>query len=883
MSGGKALLAFGQGALTEEVAGVLRKSGFQVSILPPRLTCPPKEKYDYLIQLATTPRTLTEGTHQLLEKAKEDQALFLLVSSIKASCQSPAVERTAACEALRFAEALTQENQRRGGRTTILRLPTLYGPGIPLNESGALGELLSEFIADQSTLSPGGPTLTVYGEGKDSHHYLYLTDAAEAIKGALTVERMGTTYQALPPAAATSAALADLLKELGGGRHEIRYHRGLVPIEEESNVEEKALPGFKPRVSLKEGIMRTLRSLSTEEAKAPSKRQKTCFRARLRLPRSRWPGRKGIIITALLFLLFSPFLYTCGRASLAAYELLQLRHQISTLDFQATQHSAIEARKHLAALGRFFDIASFSKRITPLHSLALVSQGGAEAVAAVEKIVAEGEMMTTAVENLFKSRRGEVTQAQTEEEFNRLVVTLKEAENHLLTSQLCLTQIGSPFNHWLAPLLDYLEEGTTALKLGSALASAAPDLLGYRGERNYLILFQNSAEARAGGGFLGSLAQLTLEGGRIKTLELFDSYQFDFAGGVPAPETTKHFLNMETLKLRESNYFASFPESAQAISQLFEAAQGTVIDGVAGINLLLAKELVALAGPLELTDSKRTVTAENLFAVTTEEVEKEFFPGSTKKKRFLQELGEALLNSLFGPKKESYDLLARIGWEGLKRHDLLLCFDEKDLTQTLIEVGFDGRIEETNGDFLMAIDSNYGSKANFWVTRSIDYRVFNSDRENGLEGKLTITWTHTGTESWPAGTYHNLFRLLVPRGSELKEAVLNGENYLPETMTAEEAGKTEFAAFLSIEPQTTVMLELKYRLPSFLNLETLDNYRLNVRKQPGTAGDAFTFTFEEPFGMQISGETLQREGNSFIFKGNLSYALVLNITIRKEN
>lgn len=947
--GKKVLLAFGEGALNRAVHRTLQEADFQVTKLswtekvrpakgearPCRL---PKERYDYLIQIGKDPAALTEGTRHLLEKARKERAEFLLISSLKASTEATTTKEATYLESLHFAEALTREFQQRYGvSATVLRLPTVFGPGIPPTASGTLGYLISEFSR--------GSTLTVYGEaryrlapgeGKESNYYLYLTDAADAVGLALTLkDKEGGVYHAAPPALLSSTAIAETLKEMGGGRHEICYHKGLVAIEEEIKLEGKALPHFKPQVSLEEGILETLKAPPVASTHEPSflatlrKRVSHLWRPRheFKLPVSavtRIPeaGRgnkvlpKGQVLTregsrsayfmarkkrmlqlAVILLILSPLLYIGGEISLATYRLSQLRRQIGNFDFEAASRSAARVRSNLIALNRFFGAIPVLSRKTPLRDLRLINQGGVEASTALVKLLAEGETALTALENLVRSYQGETINEQSVEEFNRLATALKETEENLLTTWLYLDRTQPSFHRLLAPYLSLLQEGLTATRLGAAFAADAPDLLGYRGERSYLILFQNSAEARAGGGFLGSLARLTLENGGIKELEFFDSYQFDKFRDEPDPPmpALKTIVAVPKPPLRESNFYASFPESGRRISHLFELAQDVEIDGVIGVNLFLAKELINITGPLELGDFERTVTAGNLFEVTTEEVEKGFFPGSSKKRRFLQALGEGLLSKLFTLGKESYTNLAKVVWKGLEKKDLLLFFEKGSPAQALAESGFDGRVKTTKGDFLMILDSNYGTKANIWIKRDLNYKVFNVNRADQLQGELTVTWTHSGTKAWPAGNYGNLFRALVPKGSRLAKASLNGEDYRSQIFITKEAGKTEFATHLLIKPQTKVTLKLSYNLPPSLNLDDLKHYSLHVQKQPGTTGDPFTFTFEEPFGKRVlgaatptiappsgAGRTLQKEGGNLIFKGKLERDIRLVVEINPK-
>jgi len=884
----KVLLAFGEGALVEAVFKAFQKAGFQVSSWTEKGKKLPKEHYDYLVQLGKDPTALSEGTRLLLEKAKREKAEFILVSSLKVTSRVGATKEVLYLESLRFAETLTKQfHQKYGLKTAILRLPTIFGPEIPLAESGTLGHLILEFTGESPK---GGAALTIYGEGKDRDYYLYLTDAAEAVKMATAVaNKEGEVFFATASTPLSTATIAEMLVEMGGGRHEIRYHKGLVEGGREVQLEGEALSGFKPQVSLKEGILQTLKALPAGSgASAKQKKWRSIIKVpvHLHLPRLRPPSQRRIIQLGIVLLVFSPFLYLGGRVALVSYHLLQLRQQLNTFNFQEAGWSAKSAAKELSSLNHFFENIPLLSQKPPFRDLQLISQGGEEILVALKGVLIEGETTLTIVENLVKSRQGEVGRKQDEEEFNRLRLALKETETQLLTAWLHLRTVQPWLQHFFTPTLDRLQEGLLATRLGTAFVKQAVDLLGYQGERNYLILFQNSAEARAGGGFLGSLAQLTVEDGGIKKLQFFDSYQFDQVeekADIPAPSALKKFRGVEKLPLREGNFYASFPESGKHITQIFAEAQKITVDGVIGTNLLFAQSLLKIVGPLQLVEFDKTVTAENLFEVTTEEVEKEFFPGSTKKKRFLQALGEGLLTNLFSLKRESYTSLAKIVWEGLKQKDLLLYLEKGALAQALVESGFDGRLKAENGDFLMLLDTNFGTKTNLTlIKRMINYKLSNPTRADDLEVELTVTWEHKGTTAWPSGTYRNLFRALVPKGSQLLQSFLNDKDVKSKIFTTEEAGKTEFAIFFKVEPQTTAILKLKYRLPSSLNLKTLTHYSLNIQKQPGTVGEPFTFVFEEPFGKQLSGEGLQRENTSLKFIEDLKKDISLAVTIKEE-
>ena len=83
-----------------------------------------------------------------------------------------------------------------------------------------------------------------------------------------------------------------------------------------------------------------------------------------------------------------------------------------------------------------------------------------------------------------------------------------------------------------------------------------PEFLGTDGKRReYLVLLQNEAELRPGGGFIGSLGFLSFEGGYLLNFEVKDVYEADgqLKGHVEPPEEIKTYLGEAGWYLRDAN------------------------------------------------------------------------------------------------------------------------------------------------------------------------------------------------------------------------------------------------------------------------------------------------------------------------------------------
>jgi dTDP-glucose 4,6-dehydratase len=128
------------------------------------------------------------GTYNALELARAKKARFLQASTsecygdpeISPQTESywgrvnPVGPRSVYDEAKRFGEALTMAYYRRHGvDTRIVRIFNTYGPRMRLNDGRALPNFLYQALA--------GQPITVYGDGKQTRSFCYVSDLIEGI------------------------------------------------------------------------------------------------------------------------------------------------------------------------------------------------------------------------------------------------------------------------------------------------------------------------------------------------------------------------------------------------------------------------------------------------------------------------------------------------------------------------------------------------------------------------------------------------------------------------------------------------------------------------------------------------------------------------------
>ncbi len=148
----------------------------------------PASPADYLAHPIPTLKVGSLGTHNALGLAKAKDARFLLASTSEVY-GDPAVHpqredywgnvnpigpRGCYDEAKRFAEAITMAYHRfHGVKTRIVRIFNTYGPRMRLNDGRVLPAFMGQVLR--------GEDLTVFGEGRQTRSFCYVTDLVDGI------------------------------------------------------------------------------------------------------------------------------------------------------------------------------------------------------------------------------------------------------------------------------------------------------------------------------------------------------------------------------------------------------------------------------------------------------------------------------------------------------------------------------------------------------------------------------------------------------------------------------------------------------------------------------------------------------------------------------
>lgn len=151
-----------------------------------------------------------------------------------------------------------------------------------------------------------------------------------------------------------------------------------------------------------------------------------------------------------------------------------------------------------------------------------------------------------------------------------------------------------------------LKQLTAILDTASSSAQLLPALLGANEPRDYLVLVQNSSEARATGGIPGALAILHTDDGRISLGEQSSAVAMGaFRPPMSVdPEQLALFTGRLGTQMQNVNLTPHFPTAAQSAKQMWEERHpGQNIDGVLALDPVVLSYLLEATGPVKLIDS----------------------------------------------------------------------------------------------------------------------------------------------------------------------------------------------------------------------------------------------------------------------------------------
>lgn len=437
-----------------------------------------------------------------------------------------------------------------------------------------------------------------------------------------------------------------------------------------------------------------------------------------------------------------------------------------------------------------------------------------------------------------------------------------KGEGYLKNSLIALDKIkaeahsaGSEQEKISAPVLQRLEIINPLIKLLSNTLDIMPDIFGMEGQKTYLILFQDNAELRPGGGVIDSYGILKFNQGKITQLTIHDIADADqqLRGHVEPPFAVRRYLGKQHWYMRDSNFDVDFVRAASSSANFLLVETGQKADGVIGVDSSLR---------VKLAEAKASYSL------------------------LAQTISNALIQKhLLFSLKDWQNIFTVNGWSSS-------LWDERKDSKDFVN------------DFIGINEANLGAnKANYFLKRQVLQKVAIGDNGN-ISEELIINYKNESI-AWPGGDYKNYLRIILPKDTTLSEISINdnvqniidaitdplvygAKNFKApiglEVEKVQEESKTIFGFLVKIPVGAIVKVKLKYALAGSVTGLNTFSYNLKLFKQPGIDSIPYSFSLIYPndFNLIKSSGGVIKEGEKVSYSEKITEDKNLMINFAKK-
>jgi hypothetical protein len=440
------------------------------------------------------------------------------------------------------------------------------------------------------------------------------------------------------------------------------------------------------------------------------------------------------------------------------------------------------------------------------------------------------------------------------------------------------------FSNFSQEMITQIDEYLLLMEDGLAVAESLPVLLGSgdRGPQTYLLLLQNEDELRATGGFITAVGNITLAGGKITSFSVehspeVDNFELPYNR---LPWQMVDYMDGGLWLMRDANWSPDFPVVAEFAEQLYAYSRLPAVDGVFTIDQRSLQLLLKAIGPV--TVEGEVVSDENVINyMRRSRLRLGSELGGSHRKDFIPVLIKVILNKIQNdPNIDWVKLMDRFS-QALDEKHILLQVDDLTMNAVIAGRGWNGELQQGEGDFLMVVDSNLGfNKVNAVIDLRIVYNVDISSLASPT-ASLLVTHKNNSTKEIPCEPryeiendayealidqcYWNYLRVYTQKDTTLIDAVphaipgwmmLLGEDVPARVdVLGMFDGGDGFGTMMVVPTNSSLETEFQFGLsPTTLAIEEGGNtarYSLRVQKQPGTDDVPIELKVRLPEGAEI--------------------------------
>ena len=292
-------------------------------------------------------------------------------------------------------------------------------------------------------------------------------------------------------------------------------------------------------------------------------------------------------------------------------------------------------------------------------------------------------------------------------------------------------------------LSDGLAQAERLVGVADRAARLLPAMLGARGPRDYLVLFQNNAEVRATGGMPGAYVVVHADDGRLSITDqgtaTSDLKIFEPPVRNLTPEMLALYTDRPAVFPADVNLTPDFPTAARLAREMYRKRSGLAVNGV------LATDPVALSYLLRVTGAVRvpkggSLTADNAVRMLLSTAYAKY-PEPSDQDAYFARAARAIFNTLLAHPGNAEGMIAQLARAAGERRLLVwsaVPAEEEQLTGTVLggRLPVDDVASPTVGVFL---NDGGGSKLSYYLTEAARLSAGGCTDDGARELHLELT------------------------------------------------------------------------------------------------------------------------------------------------
>jgi len=285
----------------------------------------------------------------------------------------------------------------------------------------------------------------------------------------------------------------------------------------------------------------------------------------------------------------------------------------------------------------------------------------------------------------------------------------------------------------------------------TTLANLSPILLGDNKPKQYLVAFQNSAEARGTGGILGAYAVVELNQGKITVIKTGSNEALKWIDEIPIkmPNEFTSLYRSDPAIWQNSNLSPHFPYGAQIWLALWKRQFGQSLDGVIAVDPSALSYMLKATGPITLPSGK-ILTAENLVAQTLSTAYKEYEKDNAARKQYLVSIINATFKQLLDGEFNKLQM-ARALQRGIIENRILVYSTESGVEEELAKTRLAGFMHTTpSNQYRVVVQNIDASKLDYYLDRDISIKSLSCGDSAEVEVSITVKNSLTSGVGLPA-------------------------------------------------------------------------------------------------------------------------------------